>query len=212
MAAPKQSSLSIAELTDLYFTLEEPGERDAFLQLLEPLQGPDVDDFLRAMQAQDEDPCMRAAAAEMRLARGQVEALDFFAAQLRQPEDELALAQAVKVWVAQHGAAAYPLLAAIWSDDGRDIDQRKEALLGMETADGARTVAELLRWCAALGSAVQIRADLLEAAMLCLLRADRAAAHAALTKLRAQILAGSLAPPQQAELDALLSQGLDLST
>jgi hypothetical protein len=209
-----RAGLSLDELTDLYFSLEEPAERDAFMDLLQPLQGPEVDAFLRAMMAHDEDLCMRAAAAEMLMGRGDAAGLAYFMAQLAQPDDEAAFVQAVGLLVQQRGAAIYPDLAAIWRDPERSTELRREALWGMERAHRDRTLAQLLDWCApfARGSAslAELPEDLLESAILCFARARLPAAKPLLGGLQQLVDNSRLSAEQRAVWGALLAQGLAL--
>ena len=206
MASADDPPPDLEALTEVYFGLEDPEERDAFLELLRPRQGPEIDAFLAAMMQHDEDAPMRLGAAEILARRGNPAAQAYLTAQLQAPSDLLALRQAIEVCVEREQAAAYPTLAAIWEDDRRPWDERQEALHGMEQADPARTLTALRDWCAALPARADLPEARLEAAMLCFARHGHSAAVAPLRALQQRLRA----LPAATDLVALIDEALAL--
>jgi HEAT repeat protein len=214
MADPNEPSategLSIDELTSVYFSLEDSAERDAFLKLLQPLKGPQIDALLHAMMEKDVDPYIRGSAAELLLERGAPAAATYFDRQLADPEDELAFGQAVAVRVRIDGPAAYDRLFTIWQDAERPLDHRREALLGMEQADRPRCLNDLIAWCSSLTDIDGLPQDLLESAMLCFGRAGHQAALPVLRGLQQRVKQSHLPPDESHELAEFIDEGLRL--
>ena len=138
-----------SQLVQVYFTLEAPAERDALLDRIALLGSPLVVDFLRAMITQDEDEyvnapprlpsspsvaCQRASRCSRRASR----------MPRSRSSSRTRCAHSVR-WrsgVLRHGPQD------LGKTSERDAEERREAMLALETADAPRAMADFQRFVA----------------------------------------------------------------
>jgi hypothetical protein len=181
MAEATGDGLSIATLVAVYFESEEPEERDAIFARIASDPDEAATTFLAAMMAHDEDPYLRVAAAGQLLLRGLPQAYSYLLDLLQNAPDDMLFEQALDSLLVQPDANLYAVLAAVFSDDQRDVAERHLAMLGMEhcdlaaslalfrtalTASNAATALPLELLCAALAALVRSATDEDEAAMM----------------------------------------------
>lgn len=212
-AGPHEGTREDAEAIDLinvYFELEEPEERDVCFDELVALRSPLVQDFLRAVMEQDKDEYLRAAAAGELARRGDPSAAATLSADLEDPEDPFFFEHAVQVLAEIGGAAFYDRLAQIWRDPERDSEQRCTAMLGMETADTDRALADFVTMIRDIDDIAAMQDDQVEAAITAFVRHDHGEAVAGLVALRGRIQAAELDAEDRRELVGLVQEGIDL--
>ena len=213
-AAPSVGSAEDArELIDVYFELEEPEERDALFDQLLAIRHELVDAFLRTMMRNDEDACMRAAAAAELARRGDAEGLDLLEEYLTDADTPYVFQQALFVLGEAYGKAFYPTLQELWLDIGRPSDQRKEVMLAMETLDAARALGDFVAFIDALLDAddIEQEQDLVESAIMAFVRHNFLPAADALADLYDRVLNSPAGDPQaRDELADLLREGTEL--
>lgn len=175
--------LASAELIELYFETEQPAERDAVLSQLAARREPEVDAFLVALLAHDDDIFLRLAAAAELGARGYRQARDVLTATLREAGDDEVLEEAIDAWVRVAGPDAYQELAELFSDPERDVGERLLALSGMERADGARAAHDFVAELGRVPTERTLDVAALEAMLGCFVRENHAPARQALQSL-----------------------------
>lgn len=198
-----------AELIAVYFELEEPVERDALFNRISGNPSPLVTDFLRAMMHEDEDEYVRAAAAAELARRGVAEGFAALEADLEEPEELYFFEHSMQTLSELKGLAFYETAAAIWKNSERDADERREAMIGMETSDPTRALADFQAFIEATD--IQAMADdQIEVAMLAFVRHGYHQASEALAGLRQRIAAAPLDADERAELEGFVQEGIDL--
>ncbi len=210
---PEELSGDDAEATDLinvYFELEEPEERDAAFDQIVALRTPIVERFLRAVMQEDVDEYVRAAATAALTRRGDVEAVAVLATDLDDPEEPYFFENAVQVLSEVCGPAIYDRLAMLWRDPERDTDQRRESMLGMETADQARALADFVALVEGIDDITTMPDDQVEVAIMAFLRHGHREALPALAGLRERILAQVTDADERDELSGMVQEGIDL--
>ncbi len=199
-----------AALIEVYFELEEPEERDALVDQLSALDCEVARRFLKTMMETDEDEIVRATAAAVLALRGDPDAIARLEADVSDPEDLYFFTHAVQALVELRGAAFYDTLKTIWRDPERDGDERREAMLGMETCDRARALADFLEFVAGLNDFEVMPDDELEVALLAFVRAEHKAALPALRALAERIAKSALAADERQELTSFVEEGIAL--
>jgi HEAT repeat protein len=169
-----------------------------------------VHDFLRAVMEEDEDEYVRAAAAGELARRGDVSAAAALASDLEDPEEPFFFEHAVQVLAEIGGAAFYDRLAQIWRDADRDADQRRAAMLGMETADSGKALTDFAAMIGGIDDIAAMPDDQVEVAIATFVRHDYGEAIASLTALRDRIAAAALEAEERRELVGLVQEGIDL--
>lgn len=212
-AAAPAAALDAAaeELVELYFVLEEPAERDNVFDRLLEIQSPVVDAFLTSMMTHDEDEFMRFSAAAEMARRGNDSALSMLEKEVREPTDVGLFALAVDVLIELRGAAIYDLLLAIWRNPTYDVDERIEALLGMEEADADRAMADFVAFVESLKDMASLPDDQLEAVLASFARCGHSAAKPALEALKERIRsAKNIDDADRENLIGMVQEGLEL--
>lgn len=176
-------TLASAELIDLYFETDQPAERDAVLSQLAARREPEVDAFLVALLAHDDDIFLRLTAAAELGARGFAQARDVLTATLREAGDDEVLEEAIDAWVRVAGPEAYEALVELFADLERDVGERLLALAGMERADGARAAHHFVQELGRVPAERSLDAAVLEAMLGCFVRENYAPARQALQTL-----------------------------
>jgi len=199
-----------SELVDVYFTLEEPAERDALFDRLIALSSPIVTEFLRAMMEEDEDEHLRAAATGELARRGVPEAEAALEARLIEAEDAYFFAHALSVLAELRGPRFYDRVLTLWQEPERDADERREAMLTMETLDPARAMADFARFIDAQTDMRALADDQIEVAMLAFVRQGYRAGMPVLEALHARIGKAQLDPEERQELLEFVQEGMDL--
>ena len=195
MAAPEPASapeavldgLATAELIDLYFEAEQPAERDALFARLAARTGAEVDAFLSALVAHDNDIFLRLAAAAELATRGYDQARAVLTDTLLAAGDDEVLEEAIDAWVGVAGADAFPALNAIFVDAERDGGERLLAMNGMERADGPRAARAFVEALAEIPQQRAFDPAVLEAMVGTLVRETHAEAPVALRALLARL-------------------------
>jgi hypothetical protein len=199
-----------ATLIDLYFELEDAIERDVLFDQIVALSQPIVTEFLRTMMEHDEDDYVRAAAAAELARRGSPDGLAALEADLVEPEELYFFEHAMQVLSELKGPAFYDTIEALWRDPERDADLRREAMVGMETSDPARAMADFVGLIESVTDVSHMPDDQIEVAMLAFVRHEHVAALAALQGLRQRIAATEMDADERAELVAFVQEGIDL--
>ena len=199
------------ELIAVYFELEEPTERDVLFEKLIALDVPAVADFLRAMMEEDDDEFVRAAATSELARRGVPEAISALEADLTEPAEFFFFANAVETLADIRGPGFYDTLAAIFRDPARDADERRQAMLGMESVDTPRALADFVTFVAEQHDLAAMSDDQVEVAMLAFARHNYQEARPALVALHARIaVASDLDSDSREELVGFVQEGIDL--
>ena len=201
------------ELTDLYFDLEDPVERDVVFDKLAALDSDIVREFFASMMDHDEDDYLRAAAAAELARRGDAEALARLEDEVQDPSDLTLFTQALHALAELRGQAFYEVAAAVWRDAAREGAERREAMQVLESLDVARALQDFLAWISDITDVHTLADDLVEVAMAAFVRHDFQAALPVLQALRGRILAATWeAPEEGAELAAFVNEGIALLT
>ena len=208
--AEAEAEAEAASLIDVYFELEEPAERDALFEQLVAIDVDLVTEFLRVMMLEDEDEYVRAAAAAELARRGVAEAIELLTSDLEDPEEPYFFENAVQVLAEVLGAEFYPTLTTLWQDPNRDADQRREAMLGLETIDPERALADFVTFVGGIQEIATMPDDQVEVAMMAFARHGHAAARPALEELRARVLAADIDADEKSELAGFLAEGISL--
>lgn len=201
------------ELVDLYFTLEDPVERDVVFDKLAALHGdsPVVAEFFAAMMDHDEDEYLRIAAATELARRGDVEAMARLEDEVQDPTDLTMFAQALAALGELRGQAYYEPAAALWRDAARESGERREAMLLLEALDTPRAIADFMAWLQEVTDVQSLPDDLVEVAMAAFVRQDTQAALPLLQSLRGRILAAAWEDTEERdELAAFIDEGIAL--
>jgi hypothetical protein len=98
----------------------------------------------------------------------------------------------------------------LWQDPNRDADQRREAMLGLESIDAARALSDFVAFLEGITDIQHMPDDQVEVAMMAFARHEHAAAKPALEALRQRILAAPLDESERAELAGFIGEGLAL--
>lgn len=204
------SFVDAATLIELYFELEDPDERDAVFDKLAAIRVPIVDDFLRAMMEEDEDEYARAAAAAELARRGDQAGLAFLEANLNDPDDFFLFEHAVRTLAQLRGPDSYEAFAAIWRNPERDADERREAMIGMETASPERALPDFAAFIDSLHDVHALPDDQVEAAIMAFLRHSYAEAIPVLEGLRERVRGAQIDEEEREELVGLVQEGVDL--
>ena len=181
------AELPVDDLIDLYFEAEEPSERDLVFAQLCTHEGPQVDGFLSALLAHDDDVFLRLTAASQLVGRGYAPARQVLLDTLFAAGDDEVFEEAVDALVRACGAEAFDELAPLAADAERDLSERLAAMVGMERADGPRAAAAFLADVAKLPGAEPLDAALLEGMLGCFVREQTAEALPALQALLARL-------------------------
>jgi len=208
--AEAEAEAEASELIEVYFELEEPTERDALFDQLIAIEAPVVTEFLRVMMLEDEDEYVRAAAAAELARRGVAEAIEILTGDLEDPEEPFFFEQAVQVLAEVLGTEFYGTLVTLWQDPNRDADQRREAMLGLETIDAERALTDFISFIETIENIDTMADDQVEVAMMAFARHEHAAAKPALEKLRERVLAATIDADERTELAGFLAEGLSL--
>ncbi|MBI5509122.1 MAG: HEAT repeat domain-containing protein [Deltaproteobacteria bacterium] len=209
-APPVDPDSEAKDLIEVYFDLEEPDERDVLFDQLCRLDTPVVTEFLRTMLSHDEDDYVRAEAACELCRRGDADGIAALEADLADPEEPYFFERAVQALAEIRGPAFYDTAAALWRDPERDAEERREAMLGMETADPARAVLDFVRFVDSITDIATMPDDQVEVAMLAFVRHAHRDAEPALEALKARIAKASMDEEERLELVAFVQEGLDL--
>lgn len=186
-SAEEEQALSpedIATLISIYFDLEEPEERDEAFAQISQCNSPLALDFLGNMLSADHDPYLRSAAAA-RLARlGHPEAVALLGEDLNDPEEPFFFEQAALALGEIIGPPFFDTLRAIWADPQRDPEDRRAAMLAMETLDSRLACEESLGFLQGLSPAPDLPEEEIEAAVLLFARHDFTEATGELQRLQ----------------------------
>lgn len=199
------------ELIEVYFELEEPAERDVVFDRLVALDTPSVADFLRVMMAHDGDEFVRAAAACELAARGDADAVAALEADLADPEELYFFENALDGLSRARGAAFYDTARELWLDAARDADERRAAMLTLESLDTSRALADFEAFVAAQTDLARMPDAELEVVMAAFARHGHRRGVTALQALRERIRGASdLDADERDELAAFVQEGIDL--
>ncbi len=215
------ASADAVDLIELYFTVEEPLERELIFEQLARLSTPVVEEFFVAMMHEDDDVFMRAAAAAtlVRWAAGEASgasahgqaALAHLETIVQAPQDPVLHSFAIEVLTQLRGAAIYDTLKVLWLDRQRSASERREAMLGMEMADTGRALADFIAFIDSLDDVARLPDQEVEACMACFGRHAHVAAIPALQRLRERMVAQPFRDPRdRTELLAFVDEGLAL--
>jgi hypothetical protein len=212
LASAEATVLDVAaeELVELYFVLEEPGERDNVFDRLMDIQSPVVMQFLTSMMQNDEDEFMRVCAAAELARRGNDAGVNALEKELREPSDSQIFAMAVDVLIELRGAGVYDLLQAIWSNPSYDNDERVEAMLGMEDANPPRAMDDFVKYIESIRDMRTVSEDQLETVLAAFARSGHMAAKPALEALRERVLKGDMEEDERANIVGMIKEGLEL--
>ena len=206
----EQIDREVEELIEVYFSLEEPTERDVVFDRIVALHSPLVPDFLFAMMEEDEDEYVRASAAAELAKLHKPEAIAFLEADLAEPEDLFFFENALHALGDVRGPAFYDTAKSLWQDKERDADERRAAMLCMETVDTPRAMADFVLFVESQTDIRHLEDDLLELAMIAFVRQGHRAAHSSLKALRERIANATMDLDEQNELCELVQEGMDL--
>ena len=129
---------AMADCVALYFACDSPEERDGFLRLLAEKPGDEVDAFLIAMLANDEDPFVRVGAARSLAQRGHAGGVAYLREVVSVCSDDDVFAEVAYALADAAGAAAFDDLSAICEDPEREMQERIVAQSALVRADGER--------------------------------------------------------------------------
>jgi HEAT repeat protein len=204
------SDEDVAVMIETYFELESPIERDALFDQLAAISHPQLDAFLRTMMTTDEDEYLRSAAAAELAKRGDAAAIAVIEADLEDPQEPHFFEQAIEVLSQVRGRAFYTTLTQIWQDPDRDADQRRIAMVAMESLDAEQALTDFVNAIDATTDISTMADDLIEGAMLAFVRHAYRPAEHSLSNLRDRIAAAPLDEEERAELIGFIQEGLDL--
>ncbi|MEO1173910.1 MAG: HEAT repeat domain-containing protein [Myxococcota bacterium] len=198
------------ELIDLYFTLEEPLERDACFDQIAALRAPVVGEFMRATMQGDDDEYVRAAAAAELTRRGDPEARAALEADLQDPENLDFYTNALQTLAEVDGDAFYPRLLKMWRDDELDSELALEVLAVMEQTAPQRAVEDFAEAITAIQSPEQFRDDQFESMTMAFVRNSHGPAFEVLSGLRTRAEAFTMDKDEHRELLEFIDEGLAL--
>ncbi|MEM6731738.1 MAG: HEAT repeat domain-containing protein [Myxococcota bacterium] len=199
-----------AELIELYFTLDEPLERDACFDEIAALQAPVVTEFLRAMLQGDADEYVRAAAASELARRGDPEGRAAVEADLADPENIDFFTNALQTLADLDGEAFYERLLGMWRDDARDDDLTLEVLSIMEAISPARACRDFAETLSSVDDPEAFRDDQFELMVLTFVRNGYQDAESILLALRQRAAQFSMDEEERSELVAFVDEGIAL--
>ena len=208
---PTMQEDAVADLIEVYFTLEEPAERDVAFDTLAAVKTDTTSDFFVAMMVHDEDAFMRRAAAAELARRGHPEALESLQEDLAPSSDPLAFEHALETLAEIEAANFIPVVAAIWKDGSRNSLQRRVAMSIFEVLDAPKALKAFAAFVQSIVDVKNFPDDILEQAMAAFGRHDYGAAAPVLKGLQvrmAQALWEDEAEKQEAI--AFVGEGLAL--
>lgn len=201
---------AVAELIDLYFTLDDPLERDACFEQIAESSAPVVVEFMRAVLQGDEDEYVRASAAAELARRGDPEGRAALLDDLADPENIDFFTNALQTLAEVEGQGFYDRLYALWSEDEHDAELMLEVLATMESLSPNRALNDFVRAIDAITEPDHFRDDQFEAMVLAFVRAEYTDALANLRALRERAARFSLDPADHRELLEFIDEGIAL--
>lgn len=199
-----------AELIDLYFTLEEPIERDACFDQIAALRAPVAVEFMRATMQGDADEYVRAAAAAELTRRGDAEARAALEADLADPENLDFYSNALQTLAAVDGEAFYPRLREMWHGDTLDSELALEVLAVMEQVAPQRAIEDFAQTLGSIEAPEQFRDDQFETMVMAFVRQAHAPALDVLTSLRDRAASFEMDADEHRELLEFIDEGIAL--
>ncbi len=199
-----------AELIDLYFTLDEPLERDACFDQIGASGAPVVLEFMRAVLQGDEDEYVRASAAAELARRGDAEGRAALLDDLSDPENIDFFTHALQTLAEIEGEGFYDRLFDLWQQDEHDADLMLEVLATMETLSPKRALVDFVRAIDAVQEPEQFRDDQFEVMVMAFVRAGHVNALDTLRALRERAARFALEEEEQRELLEFIDEGIAL--
>ena len=209
--SPPMDEDTVADLIEVYFTLEEPAERDVAFDQLAAVHTDATSEFFVAMMTHDEDEYMRRAAAAELARRGHPEALESLRGDLAADADPLAFEHALETLAEIQAAKFVPVAAAMWKDASRNSLQRRAAMSVFELLDAPKA---LVAFAAFVDNIVDVKNfpdDILEQAMAAFGRHDYQEAVPALQQLQGRMASATWTDEEEKqEAIAFVGEGLAL--
>ena len=208
---PAMSDEDVADLIEVYFTLEEPAERDVAFDKLAAVDTEATSDFFVAMMTHDEDDYMRRAAAAELARRGHPDALESLKNDLAADSDPLAFEHALETLAQIQADKFVPVVASMWKDASRNSLQRRAAMSVFELLDTPRALAAFIEFVDGIVDVKNFADDILEQAMSAFGRNDCQAAVPALERLQARMASASWDDAEEKQENiAFVGEGLAL--
>jgi len=173
MATPTLSDQPSEALTELYFDCEQPDERDVIFEVLAGRTDATSMAFLQAVMGHDDDPFMRAQAAQALMGQGGQEARAHLLQILHEGGDELLFEEAMAALLEVDGPSLFGPLQAIVADEARDLSERRLAMVGMDQADPEASLAECRQLLGQKDVVRQLPLDLLSFAVAAVVRSGK---------------------------------------
>lgn len=211
VSAPAMDDDTVADLIEVYFTLEEPAERDVAFDTLAAVKTEATSEFFVAMMAHDEDEYMRRAAAAELARRGHPEALKSLQEDLASSSDPLAFEHALETLAEIQALKFIPVVATMWKDNSRNSLQRRAAMSVFEALDAPKALGAFIAFVEGISDIKNFPDDILEQAMAAFGRHDYQAAMPVLKQLQARMASASWEDEEEKrEAIAFVGEGLAL--
>lgn len=212
MTETEPTDLDAQALIELYFEIDDEDERELVLAKLETMDLPMVTEFWRAAAVEDDDELVQVRALAVLARRGDKEASDALRAVVEDPDDIVVFEEALRGMSTLEGPAYFTTLERIWRSDTRTTDERRAAMLVMESIDAPRTLQLYHAFIDSLGDAEHFPDDQVEVIILAFVRYEDRDAVSLLEALLARLTTSSqgMDEDERHELLGMVREGIDL--
>ena len=211
MTDSEPTDLDARALIELYFESDDDDERDVLLGKLEAMDLPVVTEFFRAAATEDDDELIQVRALAVLARRGDAEATEALRQIAHDPDDMLVFEEALRGMATVFGTPYFETLVDIWRGE-HSPDERRVAMVVMESLDAPRTLQLYHETIATLGDAAKFPDDQVEAMMLAFVRHEDYAALPLLGAMLERLTASSagMDEDERDELLGMVREGIDL--